>query len=142
MPNVNEHVTPIIKMISESIERKANERLSEYNITFSQMRLLEVLSRMDGGECRLKDLEKHFCFSSTAVAGVVNRLETKEYVQGFVCENDKRIKCVRLLPKGKAVVDIAHQELLKFEQEMFDAFTEDEKVILLSALTKVYEKIV
>lgn len=142
MSDGSEHVTPLIKMISESMERKANERLAEYNITFSQMRLLGVLYSMENKECRLKELEKHFSFSATAVAGVVNRLEAKEYVQGFVCESDKRIKCVRMLPNGEQVVCKAQSEIKEFEEELFNSFTPDEKVVLLSALTKVYEKMV
>lgn len=43
--------------------------------------LIKMMSEMEEGECTLKEPEKEFSFSSTAITGVITRLEANLFFQ-------------------------------------------------------------
>ena len=135
-----EHAAPLIKMMSEAIERKANGILQKYHVTSCQVHLLAALCAMENGECTLKELEKEFSFSSAAIAGVVTRLEAKNFITGSAHPTDKRIKCIRITDDGRKIAEASEKELTKLEGYLLQDFSEKEKQVWLAQLMKVYER--
>ena len=142
MFQINEYFAPLIKMMSEAIERKTNILLKEYGVTSGQIHILVVLSTMENNECTLKKLEKIFSFSQAAIAATASRLETKGFVEGYVKEDDKRVKYVRLTTKGEQVVEVAQNKLLNMQKELFSDFSEEEQKQFMSYLQKMHKKLV
>lgn len=142
MFQINEYFAPLIKMMSEAIEKKTNMLLKEYGVTSGQIHILVVLSTMENNECTLKNLEKIFSFSQAAIAATASRLEAKGFVEGYVKEDDKRIKYVRLTMKGEQVVEVAKSKLLNMQKEFFSDFSEEEKKQFMYYLQKMHKKLV
>lgn len=140
MNNECMYIMPLVRLLSEATEKKANERLLKYNITATQVRLLSEIYNMDNKECTLKELESKFSYSSTAIAGGVSRLEAKGYLDGFVSNTDKRIKCVRLLPAGEAVIKQAIEEIKCLENDLLINMSEEEKRTLWQLLKRTYSE--
>lgn len=142
MFQINEYFAPLIKMMSEAIEKKTNILLKEYGVTSGQIHILVVLSTMENNECTLKNLEKIFSFSQAAIAATASRLEAKGFVEGYVKEDDKRIKYVRLTTKGEQVVEVAKSKLLNMERELFSDFSEEEQKQFIYYLQKMHKKLI
>lgn len=134
-------IAPLIKMISEGFERLANDGLKKYNLTLSQVHVLVVLFKHEQKMITLKELEKFFSFSSAAIAGIVNRLEEKEYVESCIHQEDKRVKCVQITKKGIELIEASSEELALLEKDLLEGFTEAEKRHFVDALQKMYEKV-
>ncbi|MGN1165354.1 MAG: MarR family winged helix-turn-helix transcriptional regulator [Lachnospiraceae bacterium] len=142
MFQVNDYFAPLVKMMSEAIERKANAMLKEYDVTSAQIRILSALSMMDNDESTLKELEKIFSFSQAAIAATTARMEAKGLLEGHTAEDDKRIKYVRVTAKGKKYVKVAKERMAEFNEELLEDFSEEERRVLMEGLRKVYKKLI
>ena len=117
-----------IKIINDNIEREVNNSLREQNLTAVQVRVLFLLQCAQDRTMSLKEVERHLHVSQPTAAGVVSRLEQKEYVISMTCEEDRRIKLLQLVLGGANVLlldeptnhfDIASCEVLERALEAF-----------------------
>lgn len=142
MFQVNEYFTPLVKIMSESIEKKSNASLKEYGVTSGQVNILIVLSTMENQECSLKELEKIFSFSQAAIAALVVRMETKKLIVSHAVKEDRRIKYVRLTEKGSELAEIAKRKMKQLNKELLSDFSPEERRQLMENLRKIYSKLV
>ena len=142
MFKADNHFMPLIKMMNEAIEKRANILLKEYDVTSGQIRILVVLSTIENNECTLKNLEKIFSFSQAAIAAVAVRLEQKGFVESHAGEDDKRIKYIRLTEKGKEIAELSKIKLHDMENKLFADFTEEEREQLFYLLRKMHKKLI
>ena len=142
MFKADNHFMPLIKMMNEAIEKRANILLKEYDVTSGQIRILVVLSTIENNECTLKNLEKIFSFSQAAIAAVAVRLESKGFVESHAGEDDKRIKYIRLTEKGKEIAELSKIKLHDMENKLFADFTEEEREQLFYLLRKMHKKLI
>ena len=142
MFDVNNYFTPLIKMISEAIDKRTNALLKEYGVTSGQVHILVVLSTKEDHECTLKELERIFSFSQSAIAATAARMEAKGLVSAHVAYDDKRIKFVQLTSKGEDIVDIVKEKIQYFNKELLEGFTNEERTELINSLKIIYKKLV
>lgn len=142
MFEVNNFFSPLIKMMSESIDKRTNAMLKDYGVTSGQVHILVALSTMEHHECTLKELEKIFSFSQAAIAATATRMEAKGLVSEHIAEADKRIKFVQLTSKGEDIVDIVKEKISDFNKELLEGFTEEERIELMKSLKMIYRKLV
>lgn len=138
--NVLEQVNsifPLIKIINEGIEKKANQALQQFAITFSQMRILMSLYYSADETYALKELEKIFNLSQQTIAGTVSRLEKKELVASYTDQKDKRIKKVSLTPKGRELSVKGKEIVEETEEWLCSELSLEEQNIFLSLLQKI-----
>lgn len=131
----------LIKIIDEAIEKRANRILRQYNLTFSQARILVCLSSEEEEGHSLKELEKLFHVAQQTVAGTVSRLESKGLVTAFSERDDKRIKKVRLTEEGRKVIKRVGREISELEAWLETEFDGDEKENIRCLLQKLYHKV-
>lgn len=130
-------VFPLIKIINERIEKRANQALYEFAITFSQMRILMSLYYSAEGMYSLKELEKIFNLSQQTIAGTVSRLEKKDLVASFTDQEDKRIKKVILTPKGRELSVKAKEKVEETENWLCSGLSPEEQDTFLALLQKI-----
>lgn len=137
----NYSIALLIKIINEAFEKRANRILRQYNLTFSQARILICLS-LEGDEGHsLKELEKLFHVAQQTVAGTVSRLEEKGLVTAFSEKNDKRIKNVRLTESGKHAIKQVGRELRELEDWLEAGLDLGERSDIKGLLQKLYERV-
>ncbi len=128
---------PLMKILSEKLEKKINKRLKKYGMTFSQTRAIMLIRVNSDTGCTMKDLEKAMDVTQQTAAGIVRRLEQKKLVTTWTGETDKRVKFIRLTDKGLEYADQIQTEMLDLESEVEKGFSGDE----LNQVTGVLEKI-
>ena len=100
-----EQCVPLIRHIHCAMEKEANNKLREMDLTVSQIYLLQALNHAPDGmhTLTLKALEKQLQIGQSTTVGLVKRLQKKDFVTCTQSIDDKRIKIVALTVAGKNI---------------------------------------
>lgn len=96
-----EDILYLVKTLNKELWLDMDRRLSEYDLTGVQYRLLNFLYRevaLGQGTVHQNDLEKNFGLSKSTISGLVDRMAKKELIQRV---NDKPY--VSLVPTQKGL---------------------------------------
>lgn len=127
----------MIKQLHDCLERDTNNNLRSQELTMAQGGALIVLHNMEEKQMPLKELERRMHVAQSTAAGIVVRLEQKGFVESFGDPADRRIKMVRMTPKGEECCHEADRNMEQTEEKLLHPLTEDERKTLLSLLAKV-----
>lgn len=127
----------LIKQIHDELEKNANNAMRSSDITMAQCSALLILNGAPEKQMALKALERMLRVAQSTAAGIVARLEQKGLVQGFGSPDDRRIKMVRITPRGVECCQRAEQDMERTEQSLLSGLTPTEQEIFLSLLKKV-----
>ena len=130
-----------LKQIHDCIQKRANNDMQEMDLTFSQHHVIMCLAHREDHTAELKELEREFRVSQPTMAGIVQRLEAKGYVEPLAHPTDRRIKMIRLTPEGLELSERSHQKMLRRRQEMTNDLTHEELETLERLLEKIYQNI-
>ena len=125
-----EQCAPLIRHIHCAMEKEANNKLREMDLTVSQIYLLQALNHAPGGThaLTLKELER--------------RLQKKDFVTCTQSVDDKRIKIVALTTAGESICQEAESHMVCVFDHMSEGLSEDEKKILLTLLRRVQQNFI
>lgn len=126
-----------IKHINDVLQRDANNALRSQDLTLSQITVLLLLEGAPDGELSLKELERRLQVAQSTAAGIVVRLEQKDFITSFTSSEDKRIKMVRVTERGLGCCESAKQNMQQTEDRLLSKLTEAERNTLIELLRKV-----
>ncbi len=124
----------IIKYISASLEKRANNLLKEEDISLSQGILLIWLYDAKEKELPIKEIEKKYGTAQSTTFGIVNRLENKGYIETYSINS--KTKIVRLCDAGAKKIDFIKKCVLQSEEELFTGFTDGERAMFAELLIR------
>ncbi|MBR6115667.1 MAG: MarR family transcriptional regulator [Oscillospiraceae bacterium] len=130
-----------LKLIDDSIKKKANNDLEEMDLTIAQHHTLVFLVRRENHTAELKEIEREFRVSQPTVAGIAQRLEAKGYVESMQHPTDKRVKMIRLTPQGEALCKRSWEKMKARGERMTAGLSEEELAELDRLLDIVYRNI-
>ena len=91
----------MIKQIHDCLEKDTNNTLRAQDLTMAQVGALIELRSAEEKQMPLKELERRLHVAQSTAAGIVVRLEQKGFLESFGSSDDRRIKMVRITPKGE-----------------------------------------
>ena len=127
----------LIRDIWLSFKKNSDNLFKDFDLTFSQTKLLLYLNEMENHKCEFKKMEKFLNIAQSTNVCLINKLEEKGYVTCFVDSDDKRVKVMQLTNKG---LDICNQTKLLInsaEIGMFKELTIEEKEQLFNLLSMI-----
>ena len=127
----------LVKEIQNLEEKRLNNALKGQDITLSQAKVLALLLGSEGHQATLKHIEKGLDLSQSVTAGIVVRLELKNYVASFGDAQDRRIKIVQITPLGEERYHASQKVLADQEEESLSALSAGEREQLTALLEKV-----
>lgn len=127
-----------MKIIVERVQKLVNRVLQDYDLTFSQLRILLCVYAIETESCTMKELEQILQVSQQSVAGTVRRLEEKDYLLSYSDKNDQRVKRVELTEKGMDMAFLARDKMVEVNKEMFRPLSQEEQDEMTEMLKKVY----
>ena len=137
------HEIPLLlKKINDRMYAKANADLGASNMTFSQMHVLIFLANEPQHEAALKDLEKQFQVAQPTMAGIVNRLALKEFVETLPKPGDRSAKIVHLTSKGEAFMKQHREDMKRNDEKLFRGMSEEDCQELFRLLSLLYEAVI
>jgi len=131
----------LVKQIHDGLEKQINNRLREQDLTMAQFGVLVELGLTPEGELSLKELERRLHVAQSTAAGIVVRLEQKGLVESFGDPEDRRIKRVRMTPKGEACFRGADKDMEATEAQLLSALDPQERETLLYLLQKLCQSL-
>lgn len=127
----------LIKQIHSELEKRANNMLRRDELTLSQVNVLLELNRSDDGQMELKQMEEVFHIAKPTAVGLVQRLESKGLIESSKSGDDKRIRLIRITPKGKECCSKAKENMKKTDAVLASSLTKEEQKTLIDLLQKV-----
>lgn len=127
----------MIKRLAEITDRNANNELSKSDVTFSQLRILIMLHESIYDSLSLKEIERYFDLTQATVAGIIVRLERKNFLEGFTDPADRRIKRVRITQQGRKLCDDTKLFMDGCEERLLRCLDEEERSKLHEYLSRI-----
>ncbi len=132
------NIAVMIKIASIMFEKIANPVLAEYDLTFSQFKILKYLIALKPDKpIRQKDLEDFFLMSNATVTGILNNLEKKGLIERRLNPEDKRSKLIVPTEKALGFTREFYDLNNKFNEELVAKLTNEEREEMCRLLAKI-----
>lgn len=131
----------LIKQISDTLKKNANNDMKKADLTFAQTAVLLALCDVYDKQLSLKELERILHVAQSTVARIVTKLESKDFVNSFGDSSDKRIKYICITPLGEQCCSNAKQRMEENEANILSPLTETEKNTFINLLQKVKDNL-
>jgi DNA-binding MarR family transcriptional regulator len=128
-------LTALHGMIETALERALQKR---HDLSVVEFTVLDALNRQDGFHLRVHQLARATALSASATTRLINRLEGRELIGRYLCEDDRRGIYTELTPSGKTLLEQArptHDNTLRAALD--DAAETPELAPLIGALYPV-----
>lgn len=136
-----ESVGLLIKKIHDATGAIANAELKELNLTISQSQVLYFLYQVRGQNTSIKEIEKHFCIKHTTALGIVNRLESKGFIQSSGSLDDKRVRIIEITRAGEKINEAISSKFLSLEEKSLQGLSPKEVKSLREMLMVIHSNL-
>ena len=104
-------------------------------LTGAQGHIMAYLAHAKTPPCP-RDLEAEFHLTHPTVSGLLSRLEQKGFIELRTDPEDRRIKRIYVLEKGRQCHEVMHNTILRNEQRMVEGFTPEEQEVFTDLLQR------
>ncbi|MGN1481322.1 MarR family winged helix-turn-helix transcriptional regulator [Porcipelethomonas sp.] len=130
----------LIKNINDKLSIKADADLKNFNLTFTQSRVLVFLNKK-GGSATQKEIETFLEVSHPTVVGIVSRMKQKGHVITWIDESDRRNKIVKLSEQAEVMGKDLEQNIHNNERKMLSSLSPKEIEDLRRMLNVIYKNL-
>lgn len=129
------------KRIHLDIEKEIHTKLSAYNLTKSQLDILNYLDQHPDQMTCQKDLQNYLHVSNATINGLVNRLEQNGYIYRITNSEDKRMVSIHPTEKVNQIKDLFLTTIYNLEQKMMAHIAPDKQEELVNLLELMIQNI-
>ena len=129
------------KRIHLDIEKEIHTKLSAYNLTKSQLDILNYLDQHPNQMTCQKDLQNYLHVSNATINGLVNRLEQNGYIYRITNSEDKRMVSIHPTEKANQIKDLFLTTIYNLEQKMIAHIAPDKQEELVNLLEQMIQNI-
>lgn len=129
-----------LKLINHIMISNLDTCLKKYDLTFSQMELLNFL-KIHGGVMPQKAIENELCVRHTSVVGILQRMDKKGLVSVTVDPSDRRCRIVTLTSKTDDFFEEAENSRIELESKLTNGLSPEERSTLIILLEKLYRNL-
>lgn len=132
------HYGRLARTLHWCTDQAMTAELEKMDLTAAQGHIMGYLAHKSQPPCP-RDIENEFHLSHPTVSGLLSRLEQKDFIELRTDENDRRIRRIYVLPKGKECHDRMHRIIMDNESRMVAGFTEEERAQFAALLTRAIQ---
>lgn len=127
----------LLTTAQHSVFQYLNGKLSEYDVTPSQYRVLSCLWQREFATP--KQISEILCLETSTISGVLDRMQKKGLIDRVINRDDRRE--VRVVPteKGKALEEPISKIIDEVNEEVLKCFTDEEVALLKNQLRTIAE---
>lgn len=133
---------PLMKKISEEMDRRANMEIKKYNLTLTQTRIILFLAGKEAKTVTQKELENFLRVSHPTTVTIVKSMEAKKIVKTSLDDADRRMKNVKLIWGDEAIYSELEWNAENMERKLLAGFSEEEKELFYIFLRRAYRNAV
>ncbi|BAB05883.1 MarR family transcriptional regulator [Halalkalibacterium halodurans] len=124
-----------ISVAAHLMRNRHNDYLSTYGLTVAQTKVLSLLARK--GDLSQGNLQKKLLIKGSTMNGIIESMLKRELIVKKDNARDKRQKVISLTEKGEELQAILWDNLLAFEEQLMEGFSQEEKQLFLVWIKKV-----
>lgn len=125
------------KIIGNLIKKKLDKKVHKFELTSTQSGILIFILLNYENNINQRDIEKFFDLSNPTVNGILNRLQSKEFIKRVTNNNDKRSKNIIPLEKAFKFQKEIEEEKDSMKKNMLSNINEEDLNIFYSVLEKI-----
>lgn len=134
------HYGPRFRALHWCTEQLMSSALAQMDLTSAQGHIMGFLARQESPPC-CRDIEEAFHLSHPTVCGTLNRMAKKGFIQVRPDENDRRIKRIHVLPKGRQCQVRMEETIRQIEDRVTCGFTPEERELFSLFLNRAMENL-
>lgn len=127
----------LVKLVHLSFENGRNQFFRQYDVTSSQMDLLDYLDQKEQKAASQKEVVDYLRLSYATVSGLVGRLEAKGYLRRLSSEEDRRANRIMLTSQAEQLFEKCRQHMGARDRYLTRGFTQEEKEEFIYLLEKI-----
>lgn len=132
---MNIHYGRLARTLHRCTDQVMTAELEKMDLTAAQGHIMGFLAHVEHPPCP-RDIEEEFHLSHPTVSGLLSRLEQKDFIRLETDPEDRRIRRIYVLPKGRECHDRMHRVILANEERMVRGFSEEEKEMFAQLLDR------
>ncbi len=138
----SQSIGSMIKILSETINQRANRDCKGFNLTMQQMKILHFLKTREGAQpATQKDIQDFMRISHPTVVNILRLMKEKGFIEISTSEKDKRMKLVRLTGREAPFVQEVIRGREQMEAQLVEGLSAQEQETLRRCLRKMYDNI-
>lgn len=134
MKDCSQNLGPRLRHLSNRITQYMDQQFLALDLTSTQSFILHHLVLHEGEQIYPKDIEKRFHLTHPTVSGVLQRLESKDFIVIEPDRGDRRCKRIRLTDRARRCDEAVGQAFETLERLMCSGMSEEEQQTLLRLL--------
>ena len=112
-------------------------QVKSHNLTVGQPKILDFLLEHDGAE--QKEIAQGCHIEPGTLTSLLNRMEKNGLIERRMLHGNRRSFYIFLTDNGKKKADIVKQIFEDIEKKVFHGFSDEERLVLMKLLMKIYE---
>ncbi len=128
-----------LRKVVRNMNNLHDQKLQQYDLTSSQVSVLCQLWNKDG--LTQKEIQENLNLRPASVSGLVDTLSNKGFIVRKHDGEDARLKRLYLTEEGTSVKDLSIEIIKELENTITKGFSEDEKVIFICWMKKLYNNL-
>lgn len=137
---MEKNIGRMVKIASNQLSREFDKFAKPYDLTGTQMSIIDFLSHDWKEEYFQQDIEKEFNIQRSTTTVLLQRMEKKRLIYRQVSQKDARQKSVHLTQKAQDLVAECRSYFQLQEKELEERFSEDEIAIFEKILDYYVKK--
>ena len=132
------HYGFLVRILHWCTTNAMDSALKQMDLTGAQGRIMAYLAHAQQPPCP-RDIELAFQLSHPTVSGLLSRLEQKGFLELRTDPEDRRVKRIYVLEKGKQCHEVMHNIIRENEQRMVQGFAPEERDLFLELLQRAIQ---
>lgn len=116
----------LLKMATNSLNQEFNRFAQQYDLTGTQMSVIDFMANCESQECDQRMLEREFNIKRSTTTVIIQRLVKKGLIEQRQSVTDRRQKVVTLTAKGRDLAPKVRDYILASEERLRTNFTAEE----------------
>ncbi|PDH93937.1 MarR family winged helix-turn-helix transcriptional regulator [Oenococcus oeni] len=129
----------LLKIASNQMSTRFDIFAKKYDLTGTQMTIIDYLSHNKNKEVLQRDLESEFSIKSSTATVLLQRMEIKKLLYRKVSGKDSRQKCLKLTKKANKLETIILSYMDSDQSQMTSGLNKEEVVFLEKILKRMIE---
>ena len=134
-------ISRLIMRIGHHLKMNLDEKLSQYNLTSSQFKVLAYLWKHGNQEINQKQIHHFLEIKPSSMTKLLRQLEAKGLITKEIGHNDSRNRLIKLTGQAREMKKLCLENAKQTENKLLEDFSKEEIDILFKLLQKVKNKI-
>lgn len=125
----------VLMRASQSVQDKVKHDMGQYGVNPTEFAVLELLYHK--GDQPIQHIGKKILLASSSITYVVDKLESKGFVERKACPKDRRVTYASITENGKAFIQEAFPKHEATIEDIFASLTNEELKTAIELLKKI-----